>query len=310
MIRGPLLPIARDGLWRLVRQRAGLFERGLRVIAEQIELGDSSLPPVDGLLRDAAGSPVLLFATDDRDTTLPARVLAAHGFWQRNAAGMARALPEADFRRTDSCRLLVVGVRLRPETVVVLQRLQVSGLEVVEVDTFRLGGQERLVVRALHGQVGAAEEAAVEESLPLPHRALIGAFESLLRKLDARIRIDMDRFSRRATLEGHLLAECWFADAAVHGMVPGAPQRRIEDPLAMRGLVDLAARRYLDLQGGAAPAQEARTNGGDAADGDDAAQALLRVRQSIQAARLSREECAALQRETETPAAQEAETDR
>ena len=90
MIRGPVLPLQRDGLWRLMRQRSSLFERGFRVIAEQLELGTAGLPPVDGLLRDAGGSPVLVFVTDDRDTSLIARVLAAHAFWLRNAEGMAQ----------------------------------------------------------------------------------------------------------------------------------------------------------------------------------------------------------------------------
>ena len=303
MIRGPVLPLQRDGLWRLIRQRSGLFERGFRVIAEQIELGTAGLPPVDGLLRDAGGSPVLVFATDDRDTSLTARVLAAHAFWLRNAEGMARALPEADLRDGAECRLLVIGVALRSETIASLQRLQIAGLEVLEVDTFRMGGQERVVVRA-HGD--AAKKPAgrdLDESVCAAGRSVFESFEHFARRLDAKIRIEGDRFSRRASFEGRLLGDLWFAEGAVHALVSGGAQRRIDTDADLRTVCDLIARRYLQVHG---PATETVA---DAPAADEVAEERLdtdmsptafpangleAVRACLSTSRLTREEREAL----------------
>jgi hypothetical protein len=303
MIRGPVLPLQRDGLWRLIRQRSGLFERGFRVIAEQIELGTAGLPPVDGLLRDAGGSPVLVFATDDRDTSLTARVLAAHAFWLRNADGMARALPEADLRDGAECRLLVIGVALRSETIASLQRLQIAGLEVLEVDTFRMGGQERVVVRA-HGD--AAKKPAgrdLDESVCAAGRSVFESFEHFARRLDAKIRIEGDRFSRRASFEGRLLGDLWFAEGAVHALVSGGAQRRIDTDADLRTVCDLIARRYLQVHG---PATETVA---DAPAADEVAEERLdtdmsptafpangleAVRACLSTSRLTREEREAL----------------
>ena len=303
MIRGPVLPLQRDGLWRLIRQRSGLFERGFRVIAEQIELGTAGLPPVDGLLRDAGGSPVLVFATDDRDTSLTARVLAAHAFWLRNAEGMARALPEADLRDGAECRLLVIGVALRSETIASLQRLQIAGLEVLEVDTFRMGGQERVVVRA-HGD--AAKKPAgrdLDESVCAAGRSVFESFEHFARRLDAKIRIEGDRFSRRASFEGRLLGDLWFAEGAVHALVSGGAQRRIDTDADLRTVCDLIARRYLQVHGPAtetvadAPAADAVAE--ERLDTDMSptafpANGLEAVRACLSTSRLTREEREAL----------------
>ncbi len=249
MIRGSVLPLQRDGLWRLIRQRTGLFERGFRVVAEQIELGTAGLPPVDGLVRDASGAPVLVFATDDRDPSLCARLLAAHAFWTRNADGMSRALPEADLRDGASCRLIVVGVAMRSEAVAAMQRLQLPGLEIVEVDAFRLAGQERIVVRTIAGHIGNPEAAPLDPALRDSARDVFEAVVQFIRRLDAKIRLDGDRFSRRASYEGRLLGDFWYADEAVHALVSGGSSRRIDTDAAMRSVCDHLARRYLQVHG-------------------------------------------------------------
>ncbi len=303
MIRGPVLPLQRDGLWRLIRQRSSLFERGFRVIAEQLELGTAGLPPVDGLLRDAGGSPVLVFATDDRDNSLAARVLAAHAFWLRNAEGMARALPEADLRDGADCRLLVIGVALRSEMIATLQRLQIAGLEVLEVDTFRMGGQERVVVRA-HGD--AAKKPAgmdLDESVCAAGRSVFASFEQFAHRLDAKIRIEGDRFSRRASFEGRLLGDLWFEAGAVHSLVSGGAQRRIDTETDLRTVCDLFARRYLQVHGPAmeivSEAHASAVAAEDTLDADPSptafpANGLEAVRACLSTSRLTREEREAL----------------
>ena len=300
MIRGPVLPLLRDGLWRLLKQRTALFERGLRLVAEQVELGTGELAPVDGLMRDAGGAPVLVFTTDDREPTLPARVLAAYAFWVRNADGMARALPEADLREAARCRVLIIGSRLREETVQALVQLQLGALEIVEVDTFRLGahersgGQERVVVHAVHGR--SAGGSAIDGGVSAAAREHLTAFQQMVGRLDAKILVEGDRFSRRASFEGHMLGECWFSDDAVQALVAGGTTQRVDKPADVRAVVDQLARRYLDLQG--VRADEGKSNGASVADTEDepqqASDGLEAVRASLRAARLTREEREAL----------------
>ena len=305
MIRGSVLPLQRDGLWRLVRQRTGLFERGLRVVAEQIELGTSGLPAVDGIVRDASGSPVLVFATDDRDASLAARVLAAHSFWQRNAAGMSRALPEADLRDGSACRMLVVGVGIRAESVAALQRLQIPELQIVEVDTFRVSGQDRIVIRTLLGASQGAGGPELDGALGDAERRVFAAFEQFVQRLDPKIRVEGDRFSRRASLDGHLLADLWYADEAVNALVCGGASRRLDTDVELREVCDQLARRYLQVHGpsdaGSAPVVETRVQEAaddltlDAHDASRvAAQGLESLRSCMQTSRLSREEREAL----------------
>lgn len=305
MIRGSVLPLQRDGLWRLVRQRTGLFERGLRIVAEQIEFGASGLPAVDGLLRDAGGAPVLVFATDDRDASLAARVLAAHSFWQRNAAGMARALPEADLRDGGMCRLLVVAVGIRAENLAALSRLQIPELQVVEVDTFRVSGQDRIVIRTLHGASLGASGPDLDGALGDAGRRVFAAFEHFVQRLDPKIRVEGDRFSRRASLDGHLLADLWYADDAVHALVCGGVGRRIDTDVDLREVCDQLARRYLQVHGPssangelAAEAKIAESPTDLTLDAQDSArvasQGLESLRSCLQTSRLSREEREAL----------------
>ncbi len=294
MIRGPILPLSREGLWRLVRQRSELLERGLRVIAESLDLGAAASGLVDGLLRDAAGTAVLVFTTDDRDTALPARVLGALAFWRRNAVGMPRALPEADLRDAAACRLVIVGSAMPGDVIGTLERLQLPELEIVEVESFQIGGQERLVVRPLRGGLGLRSTPAIDVAVGEAAGALIAMFAADVTTMDPRVRIDGDRFSRRASIDGQVLAECWFAGDRVHGAVVGESARWLQASADVRSFVDGVARRYLSAIGrakapAASPGPVAR----------EATTASVRsgfdvLRASVSAARLSREECSAL----------------
>ncbi|MGE3175670.1 MAG: hypothetical protein AB7O97_23810 [Planctomycetota bacterium] len=305
MIRGPVVPLQRDGLWRLLSQRPELFERGLRVVAEGLDLGTEGLGLVDGLLRDAGGSPVLVFASGERDAALPARVVAAHAFWRRNAAGMPRALPEADLREPERCRLLVLGTGLSAATIDTLRRLRLDELEVVEVDTFQVGGQERLVVRPVLGAPPAAGGRAQSPQPPIDaavgseERARFRAFDDFARTLDPKIRVEGDRFSRRASFEGRPLGECWFADDLVLGAPHGGTPRPIASDADLRVLGDQIARRYLALldeltrMGGASGATAPAATEEVAASARGGFETL---RASLSAARLSADECSALMR--------------
>lgn len=306
MIRGPVIPLTRDGLWRLLEQRPEVVERGLRVVAEALEFGRLEAAYVDGLLRDASGAPVLVFVADDREGALPARVLGAHSFWQRHASGILRALPEAALLDAGRCRLLVVGACLPADLVALLTRLAVPELEILEIDTILVGGQERLVVRSLLAPAApTAGPVPLDPSIGAAAVALLAAFESLASALDPRVRIDGDRFSRRASFDGRTLAECWFAAGAVHGAVDGDQGRVLQGAADVRALGDRIARRYLAsigvVVGGAAaaaagaamapvPAVSAASEGA----GAGARTGFEALRASVTASRLSREECSAL----------------
>lgn len=252
MIRGPVLPLVREGLWRIVQQHPEWFEHGLKLVVEGLDLGSDGLGRVDGLMRDARGGPVLVFTTDPNDSALPARIVAAHGFWARNAAGMSRALPEAALRCGQRCRLLVIGTGLSTAVDEALRRLQLAELEVVEVDRFQVGGQDRLVLRPVHGQPGGSGPPPIDATVAEQERAVFAAFDAFVQKIDPKIRVDGDRFSRRASLEGRALGECWFADDRVLGLVTGQPPQPLESDDDLRALVDRIARRYLAILAGPA----------------------------------------------------------
>src|SRR5437868_830692 len=99
MIAGPITPRNRMGALDLVRQRAGVLERGLSFLHENLELGATlgSSCVVDALLRDAVGTPVLVFAPDDEDTReLPGRILEAECWYRRHGQALQHALPDVD----------------------------------------------------------------------------------------------------------------------------------------------------------------------------------------------------------------------
>jgi hypothetical protein len=293
MIQGPVLPLSRTGLWRLVRERPELLERGLRLCVEDLELGTAGLGVVDGLLRDAGGAPVLVLATDDRDGTLVARVLAAHEFWHRNLGSMARALPEANLRDSAPCRLLVLGSGIAPSTLAALERQRLDGLEIVEIEAFHVGEQERLCVRR-HRPTGGCPpfDAGIDDTA----RALLTALAELLPRLDPRIQVAGDRFARWASHEGRQLCEFWFADQRVHAALSGEPPRELRSSADVRTFVDQVARRHLATiaVAGGAPRAAASEPGAEPPPAGRGARGIESLRASLAHARLTREEWTAL----------------
>ncbi|MBP8299355.1 MAG: hypothetical protein KA020_03235, partial [Planctomycetes bacterium] len=67
MIRGPVLPQMREGLWSLVAGRLEAIETGLLLVLEDLDCSAGRLGAVEGLARDAAGAPVLLTMATDGD---------------------------------------------------------------------------------------------------------------------------------------------------------------------------------------------------------------------------------------------------
>lgn len=300
MIWGPVFPLTRDSVWNLVRSEPARIERGLRFVVESLDLGTGDLGVVDGLMRDAVGNPVLVFVSDANDCTLIGRVVAAHSFWRRNHRGLARAIPEAQLRDASACRVLVVSAALQHDIGEMLSRLGIERLEILEIERFHIGKQDRLVMRNRKHDAASsqAELEQLEAAIAPASRKLLTTMSTLLGRLGPRIRIDGDRFSRHATSDGQVLCECWFADEAVHACMPDAQPVEISTVDDARAFVDLVARRHLSLLRGEAerPAVAAAQVHNEDSETEVAPgrSGLDSLRASLSLAQLSREEWTAL----------------
>lgn len=213
MIRGPILPQVREGLWPLVASRLDAIEAGLHLLHEHIDCGASQLGPVEGLLRDAGGAPVLLVVAADGDPLLPGRVLAALDFAERLGPSLAAALPAAGFLPGAAGRVLVVGSSAGLAPLSVLLRLAPAGLAVCQLEPFRIAGAEHFAVRWLVlGRAAAGQSSAESTGPSAPEFAVPTAalpvwqwLDGWLQRLDPELRRDGDRYSRRLSWHGQVL---------------------------------------------------------------------------------------------------------
>ncbi|MEC7583465.1 MAG: hypothetical protein VYE77_04045 [Planctomycetota bacterium] len=321
MIRSPVRPMARDGLWQLVCQQSSVFERGLRVVAEDLDLGTGDLGNVDGLLRDAAGRAVLVFVADEHEIALPARVFAAYSFWQRNRESLPRAIPEADLRGPLSCRVLVIGSRLYPELVQALVRLRIETLAAIEVESFQVSGLDRLAIRNVlvaggpardpdaaveeldeFGDVPQALNSSLDEEIDDGSRQIFADLTQVLTRLDPGVQIEGDRFSRRAVFRGGALCEFWYVDGHMSGTVPGRDLTLLREGVDVRAFGDQIMRRYLELlseerASGSASPRKASAGAPSKTDKRKSARrdALEGLRASVSKQRLSNAEYEALE---------------
>lgn len=255
MIRSPVQPTSREELWQWVRQRPDSIERGLRVVAERVDLSGGALGPAEALLRDAQGGAVLLLVGVGADPLLVARVLASHAFLVRNAVALVRALPEAELRGGDRFRMIVLGDRLDLQLVGQLQRLALPELQILLAEAFEVAGQERLVLR--DAGVASPRGSLPADAVPDSARQQWDRIVALLQRLDPGVQLDGDRFSRRASLRGRSLCEFWIADdQVVAAPVPG-DARVLASATDLRCFGDQVLRRYLAIVGGM-PAAESR----------------------------------------------------
>lgn len=295
MISGPTHPMNRDGLWHLVCERPDLFERGLRVVHAGFDAGGAEIGVADGLARDAAGSPCLLLIVERGDPVLLARVLAAHAFLSRNAAALARAVPEAEFEPSGRFRVLLVGAEIPAPLSRDLERLQLTNIRACQVETFRLGGQERVVVRAIWP---AAEQVPdLDPAVAAAVREQWETLHALLHKLDPALRLDGDRFSRRALWHGRLLCDFWFADDRLLAQVPGGSARTLVARSDVQGFADQVMRRFVAMLSERDAAAVSGGRPGSVPEPGPAAvelPTLEAVRSAFGASRLTREEYSAL----------------
>ena len=301
MIRGPVLPQAREALWSLVSGRLGQIERGLSLVLEGFECSGGQFGLIEGLARDAAAVPVLVLLAADGDALLVPRLLAAVDFLGRVGGGLADAVPEAQFAHGVSGRLLVVGTDASQAALAQLQRLPLAGVTLCRLEPFRIAGSERFAVRYL-GEAAASPEGAAD----VPAFAVTDEVEAVWRqcresclRIDSGVRIDGDRHWRRISWRGRQLGEVRQVDGGLRAAAEGF-DRVLFGPSDVRAFVDHLLRSQIALAG------LVRTDGGSAAgDGEGATRSASpprsiarrggeSLRATVAAAALSTEEYSAL----------------
>ena len=251
MIRGPILPQLRESLWTLVSTRLDLVERGLELVLEGLDCSGGQLGLVEGLARDASGAPVLVVLAVDGDALLTARVLAAADFLQRLGDALVAAVPEARLCPGAAGRVLVVGTEAASASLDSLGRLPVPSLQVCRLEPFRIAGGERFAVRWLpSAQVSAnAVAAAPPFVVPADQRDLWKSVQELCNRIDPAVRVDGDRYWRRISWQGRLLAEVRLVDGVLRAEVGGAAPSELSIASDVRSFGDLLLRRFVELAG-------------------------------------------------------------
>lgn len=299
MMRGPLLPQLRASVWAQVSGRLGAIERGLTLVFEGIDCSAGQFGAVEGLARDAMGGPVLVLAAVDGDGLLAARVHAASEFLARIGDALSDAVPEAEFVAGAPGRVLVVGTEDGEAALDLVRRLPLPALEVCLLDSFRLAGAERFVVRWLARAEGETVRPDPRPSATRPRfdvpagcRSEWDELQQLCGRIDDSVRWDGDRYSRRILSRGKLLGRVEIDAGALWGVDVLGKRHPLQAPRERRHFVDLLLRRFAHLSGvtfAAAPAGP-----GAPADASPAPAAQEGLLASLSSTRLSAEEYSAL----------------
>ena len=207
MISGPITPRTRMGLREFVRQRTQLLESGLVLVQEDLELGSNpgACATVDALARDALGIPLFVFAAcEETARDLPTRILEVDGWFRRHGESLLRALADAGYKSGAAPRFLVVGFELVHDLLDRLERLSVQRLEAVQICSFGLQGElhydiERVLPR---GSAKAICEGVMPSIVDPKDKDLCACALDLMQRLDPRVAVTGDRFSRRFSLAG------------------------------------------------------------------------------------------------------------
>lgn len=207
MISGPVTPRTRLGLRDFVRQRTQLLECGLVLVQEDVELGANpgGTAVVDALARDALGAPLFLFAASEESVRdLPSRILEVDGWFRRHGEALLRALADAGYQNGAQPRFLVVGFEIAADLAERLERLSIARLEALQICTFSLRGELHYDIEHVLPR-GAAQELKLGtlSSIVDPRdRELCACMLDLMQRLDPRMTVTGDRFSRRFALSG------------------------------------------------------------------------------------------------------------
>lgn len=311
MIRGPVLPQSREALWALVAGRLEAIERGLTLVAEGFDCSAGQLGLVDALARDVIGAPVLLLLVVEGDSLLMARAIAAADFLHRVGDALGSAVPEAAFCSGAPGRVIVIAVERCAAATEAFARQAIAGVQVCRLEPFRIAGSERFAVRWL-ATPGAVLAPAAPEARDVPAfvvppnlQTLWSSLQEMCLRIDAGIKIDGDRYRRRITWNGRLLAEVHLVADVLQGTLVGGSPGALAAPADVRMFSDQLLRTYLRVAGLSNP-RAADSGVGPIAARDPASRhaangtgALMRpvgesLRATTAAARLTPEEYSAL----------------
>lgn len=305
MIRGPVMPQMREGLWSLVANRLESIETGLSLVLEGLDCTGGQLGVIEGLARDANGAPVLLLLAIDGDALLAARVLSAIEFLDRVGDTLSLAVPEGGFAIGVRGRVLVVGTDTATASFEMLKRLPFTALHLCRLEPFRLAGSERFAVRWLSVAASGAtaiDGALVEFAVAPAQRAHWQAIVRMCERLDPAVSLSGDRFWRRITWQGNLLGQVVVVDGVLHTGGPDGVRRSVVSAADVREFADQVVRRFAELRGlvgGRSPSTDAPP-GGRLAGNPGAGKSMTRsaavdsLRSTLANARLSPEEFSAL----------------
>lgn len=314
MIRGPVLPQLREGLWAVVSSRISQVEHGLELVMEGLDCSGGQLGAVDGLARDAGGAPVLVLLAVDGDALLLARTLAALDFAARVGGALVTAVPEARFCAGTKPRVIVVGTDASRASLEQVARMPNLGVQVCRLEPFRIAGTERFAVIWLSaGSNGGNELAGVPGAeTPVTARAFVvpasreadwQTLRDLCQRIDASVRFDGDRHWQRITWQGHVLGELWSERDGLFGATAHRGRRELRSDVDLRTFTDQVLRAYslaagLDQTNSAAeepaPAPERLVAPRHAAAGRGVTPIVESLRSVLATTRLSPEEYSAL----------------
>ncbi len=260
MIRGPVLPQARERLWSVVAPRLDLVEPGLVLVAEGFDCSDGHLGVVDGLARDALGAPVLVILAVEGDGLLAARTLGAAAFLDRVGGALAAAIPEANFVPGCRGRVVVVGAEAAATGIAALRHIAADNVHACVLEPFRIAGVERFAVRWLERSpvlpgsaspvsvAAAAEPAAAEFVVPEAHRRHWSLLGRICERLDPEVLLDGSRFSRRITWRGRPLASVLVEAEGLIGVGASGERSPLAHERDVRTFADGILRTYLAVR--------------------------------------------------------------
>lgn len=299
MIRGPVLPQAREALWALVAGRLENIERGLLLVAEGVDCSGGQFGLVEGLARDANGGPVLVLVAVDGDPLLPARALTAAEFLARVGDSLGPAVAEASFCAGRLGRVFVIGGAAGDASLDLLRRLAFPNVHLCRLEAFRIDGSERFAARWIHeaSDRAAPNEVGVAFDVPAAWQRTWEGIQRVCGRVDPTVRIDGGRFVRRITWRGRLLGEVLAAEGELRGLDHEGRERPLGGDRDVRAFGDALLRRYaqvagIDLsRGQPGPVPIARTRSAGREPGPVIGESL---RETLNASRVSPEESSAL----------------
>lgn len=322
MTSGSTIPRTPDGVRGLIQRHLGMAERGLALVAEDLELGPGC--KVEALARDAAGAPVLVFgAAPENGRTLSLRVLNAHAWYRSHGRFLVQEYADQGLHPAAPVRLLVLGLDFLADTLRDLQSLGLEGLQVHQLCSFTAGGKLRVGVTPLFGVEHAEVEAEGQNNMfqapsglpPGPAADHCRRFLDLVRRMDPRVTVCGDRFSRQIHLGGNRLAELYTADGTPRVWIQESGEHAIDSLQDCLAVVDrlvrqllatekLVAQKTVSSPGRAMPrlattdhSAEARADphAGSHEGLDEERFSLEPIRQTVVAAKVSRQEYSALE---------------